>query len=235
MEIITVKNRQEGSQKAFELIKKAVMKDQAQVLGLATGSTPEGLYQLIRESELDFSDKVSVNLDEYAGLPADHPQSYHYYMNEQLFAEKPFKKSFLPDGTAEEEAAVSAYDEILDQYPIDVQILGIGVNGHIGFNEPGTTFDSTTHKVELTQETIESNKRFFDSVEEVPTHAYTMGIQSIMNAKKIVLMAFGESKAEAIQQTVEGPVTEDLPASILQRHEDVTLIVDEEAASLLSK
>lgn len=235
MEIIITKNPQEGSQAAFELIKEAVEEENAQVFGLATGSTPEGLYQLIRESDLDFSDKVSVNLDEYVGLPADHPQSYHYFMEEHLFSKKPFKKSYVPDGMADEETAIKEYDEIIKDHPIDVQILGIGGNGHIGFNEPGTPFNSTTHKINLTQETIDDNKRFFDSIEDVPTQAYTMGIASIMQAKKIVLMAFGENKADAIYQTVKGPVTEDVPASVLQKHDNVTLVLDEEAAKRLNE
>lgn len=233
LEIIIAKNRQEGSQAAFEIMKDAVEKHGANVFGLATGSTPERMYELIRESELDFSDKISINLDEYVGLPADHSQSYHQFMEEQLFSAKPFKESYVPDGMGEEKEATEAYDRIIEENPIDVQILGIGTNGHIGFNEPGTDFNSTTHKVELTQETIDANKRFFDSVEDVPTHAYTMGIASIMQAKKIVLMAFGENKAEAIYQTVQGPVTEQVPASILQKHDNVTIIVDEEAAKLI--
>ena len=233
MKIITVKDKNEGGKKAFELVKEAVDSG-AKVLGLATGSTPETLYDEIVQSDLDFSNLVSINLDEYVGLEKNHPQSYHTFMEEHLFSKKPFKESHVPDGMSGPEET-ARYEELIEEHPIDLQILGIGVNGHIGFNEPGTPFGSKTHKVALTEETIESNKRFFESKKDVPKFAYSMGIGTIMSAKNIVLLAYGESKAEAIKQTVEGPVTEDVPASILQEHPNVTVIVDEEAASLLNK
>ena len=232
LKIIKVKDRNEGGKKAFELIKEAIQSG-AKVFGLATGSTPETLYRELRESDLDFSDKIAINLDEYIGLSKDHPQSYHTFMKKQLFDYKPFKQIFIPDGLGDENTEPEKYDKIIDAHPIDVQILGIGTNAHIGFNEPGTPFDSKTHKVTLTQETIDANKRYFDSEEEVPRHAFSMGIQSIMSAKKIILMAYGENKAEAIERTVHGPVTEEVPSSILQTHPDVVIIVDEEAASKL--
>ena len=179
----------------------------------------------------DFSKLYSVNLDEYVGLAPDHEQSYHAFMKAQLFNTKPFKESFLPDGMAEDlEQAVKDYDDVLAQHAIDLQILGIGSNGHIGFNEPGTPFDSQTHVVDLTDSTIEANSRFFASRDQVPTKAISMGIASIMAAKKIILFAYGDKKADAIFKMVKGPVTEEVPASVLQNHPDVTLILDEAAA-----
>lgn len=234
MTIIKVADKREGGQKAFELFKEA-HENGAEVFGLATGSTPEILYEELRKSSLDFSDKIAINLDEYIGLAPDHPQSYHTFMKEHLFNEKPFKETHIPNGLADEETEPKRYDEIINQNPIDVQVLGIGTNAHIGFNEPGTSFDSTTHKVRLTQDTIEANKHYFDSEEDVPRFAFSMGIDSILSAKKIILLAFGENKAQAIADTVHGPVTEAVPSSILQNHGDVTLIVDEAAASKLEK
>ena len=177
---------------------------------------------------------VSVNLDEYVGLTGEDPQSYRYFMQENLFNEKPFKVSYLPKGnedTAEEETA--HYNEILAQHPVDLQILGIGRNGHIGFNEPGTPFDSQTHLVHLDQSTSEANSRFFEKIEDVPTQAISMGIANILAAKSIILFAYGESKAEAIAGMVNGPKTESLPASALQGHPDVVIIADQAALSLL--
>lgn len=235
MKKIIVKDNIEGAKIGFEMIQEGIQDNTLDVLGLATGSTPESLYKLIRESNLDFSDVVSVNLDEYVGLDPKHDQSYHYFMQENLFNAKPFKASFLPNGSnlnAEEECA--AYEKILAENPIDLQILGIGTNGHIGFNEPGSTFDSLTRKVELTPETIEANARFFESKEEVPTHAYSMGIGSILKSKKIVLFAYGENKAEAVRRLFEEEANEDLPASALKNHPDVTIVIDEKAASKLS-
>lgn len=235
MNIIRVKNAEEGGKKAFDIIKDGIAHD-ASTFGLATGSTPQTLYHYIVNSELDFSDKVSVNLDEYVGLSSDDEQSYYYFMNSQLFNYKPFKKTFIPNGKADDlEAECKRYDEVLAEHPIDIQILGIGENGHIGFNEPGTSFDTTTHVVELTESTINANKRNFERVEDVPTHALSMGIQSIMNSKKILLLAYGSKKADAIKGMLEGEVTEELPASILQKHEDVVVIIDEGAASKLSE
>ncbi|CAD5900899.1 glucosamine-6-phosphate isomerase [Carnobacterium maltaromaticum] len=234
MKIIVVKNQEEGGKKAFELIKYGIEKG-AKVLGLATGSTPVTLYQEMVSSELDFSDMTSINLDEYVGLSGDDSQSYRYFMNEKLFNKKPFKETFVPNGLADADVECARYDKIIAEHPVDIQILGIGGNAHIGFNEPGTPFDVTTHKVALTEETIEANKRFFDKAEDVPRFAYSMGIKSIMEAKEIILMAYGESKAEAIKATVDGEITEDVPSSILQKHDNVVLIVDEEAAKLIQK
>ncbi|MGV3051016.1 glucosamine-6-phosphate deaminase [Streptococcus hyovaginalis] len=233
MNIITVKDAQEGGKVAFELLAEK-MAIKIKTLGLATGSSPLGFYEAIRQSELDFSDMVSINLDEYVGIDDQNEQSYAYFMQKELFDAKPFKVSYLPDGKADDlEAAAKAYDQIIAENPIDFQILGIGRNGHIGFNEPGTSFDETTHIVDLAPSTIEANSRFFDSIDEVPKQAMSMGIVSIMASKTIVLMAFGAEKAEAIKQMIQGPVTESLPASVLQKHKDVIVIIDEAAGSKL--
>lgn len=233
MKIIKVTNQAEGGAIAFTLLKEA-LKNGAKTLGLATGSSPLSFYQKLVTSDLDFSQMVSINLDEYVGLSANNDQSYHYFMNEHLFKYKSFKTSYLPDGLSENSVqAAENYDQIIADNPIDFQILGIGRNGHIGFNEPGTSFDSKTHVVDLATSTIEANARFFDSIDEVPRQAISMGIASIMSAKQIVLMAYGSEKAEAIYKTVHGVMTEDVPASALQKHENVILVLDEAAASLL--
>lgn len=235
MKVKVVKSVEEGSKVAFEVFKNAYDHG-AKVFGLATGSSPIGLYERIRNSSLDFSGCISVNLDEYAGLSASDEHSYHYFMNEQLFDAKPFQHSYLPDGLAEDiDHEVERYEKILQENPVDFQLLGIGSNAHIGFNEPGTPFTKRTHKVKLAEATIEANKRFFEREEDVPRFAYSMGLASIMDAKEILLIAFGAKKAKAIRATVEGPITEEVPASILQKHPNVTIIVDEEAAALLTQ
>lgn len=231
MEIIRVKNAEEGGKKAFEIIKDG-MENGAKVLGLATGSTPLSLYKELTASDLDFSDMTSVNLDEYVGLGGDDEQSYRHFMNVQLFDKKPFKATYVPNGKAADlEAERVRYDKVIAENPIDIQILGIGENGHIGFNEPGSPLDGGTAVVDLTESTINANKRFFEKVEDVPTKAISMGIGSILKGKKIVLMAYGENKADAIKGMIDGAVTTHLPASVLQNHADVIVIVDEAAAS----
>ena len=233
MQIIRVANAEEGGKKAFELIKEG-MNNGAKVLGLATGSTPETLYKEMTASDVDFTEMTSVNLDEYVGLGGEDEQCYRYFMNKHLFDKKPFKETFVPNGKAEDlDAASAEYEKIIDAHPVDIQILGIGQNGHIGFNEPGTPLDSLTHVVELTESTINANKRYFDKVEDVPTRAVSMGIGSIMKGKKMILMAYGEAKAEAIKGMIDGPVTTDMPASALQNHQDVVIIIDDAAASKL--
>ena len=233
MQIIRVANAEEGGKKAFELIKEG-MNNGAKVLGLATGSTPETLYKEMTASDVDFTEMTSVNLDEYVGLGGEDEQSYRYFMNKHLFDKKPFKETFVPNGKAEDlDAASAEYEKIIDAHPVDIQILGIGQNGHIGFNEPGTPLDSLTHVVELTESTINANKRYFDKVEDVPTRAVSMGIGSIMKGKKMILMAYGEAKAEAIKGMIDGPVTTDMTASALQNHQDVVVIIDDAAASKL--
>lgn len=222
-----------GGQCAYQYIAHAMETNTLHVLGLATGSTPLTLYKQMVDSHMNFDHVVSVNLDEYLGLAPNDTQSYHYFMQKHLFQYKPFKHSYIPDGLNGNNAC-QAYEEILEAYPVDIQILGIGRNGHIGFNEPGTAFDTPTHIVDLTPSTIEANQRFFEKKEDVPTQAISMGIGSIMKAKQIILLAYGESKAEAIKAMLEGPVTEEVPASILQRHNNVIVIADTKAAQLLS-
>ena len=235
MKIIIVKDSNEGGQKGFEVFQKAKQSG-AKVFGLATGSTPITTYQNICDSDLDFTQDVSINLDEYVGLAANNPQSYHYFMQKNLFDKKPFKRSFVPDGKAVDiSKELKYYDQVINNHPVDLQILGIGRNGHIGFNEPGTPFDSTTHEVALTKSTIDANSRFFDNENEVPKSAISMGLSSIMKSKHILMEAYGEKKAKAIQAMIEGPVTPEVPASILQKHDNVTVIIDEAAASLLKK
>ncbi|EHJ53066.1 glucosamine-6-phosphate deaminase [Streptococcus macacae] len=233
MKVIKVKNTAEGGKSAFRILQEE-MASGAKTLGLATGSTPLGLYKEMRESALDFSDMVSVNLDEYVGLSADDPNSYAYFMKQHLFTAKPFKTSFLPNGLAADlQAEAQRYEDLIAEHPIDLQILGIGRNGHIGFNEPGTPFDIPTHVVDLTESTIQANSRFFEKAEDVPKQAISMGIASIMKSKIIILMAYGKEKADAVAAAVQGPIRESLPASVLQRHPNVILIVDEEAGAKL--
>lgn len=233
MRIIQVSDASAGAQRAFEIYEAALAQG-IKVMGLATGATPIALYDCFVASALDFSNITAVNLDEYLGLTSQDPQSYHYFMQQHLFNQKPFKQTFIPDGASSDgQQAARAYDKILSQNPIDIQLLGLGRNGHIGFNEPGTPFDTTTHLVNLTPSTIAANARFFDEPAAVPTQAISMGIASVMSAKKILLMAFGEEKATAVAATVNGPVTTDVPASVLQTHPDVTIIIDDAAASKL--
>ncbi|HHG6295413.1 TPA: glucosamine-6-phosphate deaminase [Streptococcus suis] len=235
MKIHVVNNQVEGATVALDILREK-LNGGAKVLGLATGSSPLEFYRLIRESDLDFSDVTSVNLDEYVGLGEESDQSYIHFMKENLFNDKPFKQSYLPNGLATDVVAETEhYNKILAEHPVDFQILGIGRNGHIGFNEPGAPFDGQTHLVELAPSTIEANARFFDNPEDVPKQAISMGIANIMAAKTIVLMAYGQEKADAIKATVEGAVTEDVPASVLQNHDNVILILDQAAASKLTK
>ncbi|MFC6259461.1 glucosamine-6-phosphate deaminase [Levilactobacillus fujinensis] len=233
MNVQVVSDKQAGGRAGFKVFEQALAKG-AKVLGLATGSTPVTIYEQLVASNLDFSQLTSVNLDEYVGLNADHPQSYHYFMQQHLFNAKPFAKSYVPDGTnADAAAETKRYDDIIKENPIDLQLLGLGQNGHIGFNEPGTDPESTTHKVALTESTIAANARFFDNADEVPRFAYSMGVGSILQAKQILIVAYGEAKAAAVAAMVQGPITPDVPASYLQTHPNVTVILDEAAASQL--
>ena len=208
------------------------------ILGGATGSTPLGLYaelvRLNKAGEISFKDASSFNLDEYVGLDGSHDQSYRYFMDHNLFDHIDIDKSRtrVPSGIDTSDPA--AYDkEIAAAGGVDLQLLGIGNNGHIGFNEPGTPFGSLTHIVELTESTREANKRFFSSIDEVPTHAVTMGVKTVMQARSIILMAIGPAKAPIMKEMLQGPVTEKVPASVLQLHPDVTVYMDYEAAKLL--
>jgi glucosamine-6-phosphate deaminase len=232
---------EEMSLKAAELIAREIRKNPYCVLGLATGSTPLGLYrELIRmyeEDELDFSHVRTFNLDEYYGLAPDHPQSYHHYMYKNFFGHINInpKNIHIPDGLAENYVSYCKQYEkkIKKAGGIDWQILGIGRNGHIGFNEPGSELSSRTRLIELTEQTIKDNSRFFEKIEDVPRKAITMGIATIMESKNILLLASGENKADAIYKAFEGPVTKEVPASFLQYHPRVTLIIDKPAASKL--
>ncbi|EFI68195.1 glucosamine-6-phosphate deaminase [Lysinibacillus sp. HST-98] len=199
----------------------------ATTFGLATGGTMEPLYAKICKTDIDFSQCISFNLDEYVGLEATHKQSYAYYMNKHLFNQKPFLASYLPDGLAVDPLVETArYEGLLQQYPLDFQLLGIGQNGHIGFNEPGTSFASLTHLVTLEESTRQANARFFSTIDEVPTQAYTMGIQSIMRAKCILLLAVGEAKREVLERLVASDYTEDVPATALSKHPNVMVLTD---------
>jgi glucosamine-6-phosphate deaminase len=236
MEIRVFETKEQAAKQAFETIREGIEAGSVRTLGLATGSTPLMLYKEMREEKLNVSDITTVNLDEYVGMPADDPHSYHYYMENELFSHLSFKESFLPNGTAVDlEMECVRYEKILNDHPVDIQVLGIGANGHIGFNEPGTSFESLTHVVDLTESTREANKRFFEKEEDVPVQALSMGIKSILAAKKIILLAFGSQKAEAVQQMVEGSVDNQHPASVLQTHPNVMVFADEEAASLLKR
>ena len=242
MKIIRAKDYKDMSRKAANIISAQVIMKPACVLGLATGGTPVGTYaQLIdwyNKGDLDFSEVTTVNLDEYRGLPRTHEQSYWYFMQENLFKHVNVKpdRIHVPDGSnPDAEAACKEYDQIIhDVGGIDLQLLGIGVDGHIGFNEPGEAFELGTHCVDLKPETIEANKRFFDGNEDlVPKQAYTMGIKTIMQARKVLLVANGKDKAPIVKQAFFGPVTPEVPASILQMHPDFTLVCDADALSLL--
>lgn len=239
MKIIKVKNYDEMSSKACALVLDKLKKIKDPILGLATGSTPEGLYEQIIEKynqdKITFKNITAFNLDEYVGLDGEDPNSYHFFMNEKLFKhiDIPTDKAYILDGVASDlKAECENYEQaIQDVGGVDLQILGLGTNGHIAFNEPGTDFKSRTRVVDLGLETLEANARFFNSIDEVPTQALSMGIGLIMEAKEIILLASGEAKAKAVASVIKGNVTEDVPASILQKHDNVTVIVDEAAYS----
>ena len=208
-------------------------------LGLATGGTMTEVYkylvELLEKNQLDVSHVETFNLDEYVGLKAEHPQSYHYYMNEVLFDQYPnFNKEniHIPNGYSSQlEDEAERYNQLLnDRGTVDIQILGIGENGHIGFNEPGTDLHSETHIVDLTESTIRANSRYFESESDVPQQAVSMGLASILKAKRIILLAFGEKKKEAIHQLMNNQVTKDIPSTILHAHPNVEVYVDDEAA-----
>lgn len=243
MKIYAARDYNDMSRKAANIISAQILLKPDAVLGLATGSTPVGAYkQLIEKYEagdLDFSRIHSVNLDEYKGLSGEHDQSYRYFMNHNLFDHVNIDKANtnVPSGLAEDpEAECQRYDHVIEKEGgIDLQLLGIGNNGHIGFNEPCDVFEKGTHVVTLTEETRQSNARFFSSIDEVPTHALTMGIGNIMSAKKVLLLASGEGKAKALYESCFGPVTPQVQASVLQLHSDVVVIADEAALSLIRK
>lgn len=241
MVIYRTNDYQDMSRKAANIISAQIIMKPDCILGLATGSSPVGTYeQLIKrykKGDLDFSRITTINLDEYKGLSPENDQSYRYFMNTNLFNHVNIDKSrtFVPDGMELDSAkACSDYNKIIAQSGgIDLQLLGLGHNGHIGFNEPGDTFESETHCVDLTPSTIDANKRFFDSEDDVPRQAYTMGIKNIMQAKKVLVIVSGESKAEILKRVVTGPITPEVPASVLQLHNDVIIVADEAALSLM--
>lgn len=242
IKVVRVKNKEEISKKAFEIMHELVTSNPKAVLGLATGSSPVGLYELMirdhKENGTSYKDVTTFNLDEYVGLPKNHPESYYSFMHRNLFDGLDVKEEniHIPSSEGDLEERCDEYNEALSKQTIDLQILGIGSNGHIGFNEPDTPFDSVTHIVDLKESTIKDNARFFDDdISKVPTQAITMGISNVMAAKKIILIANGENKANAIRATVMGPVDEKVPASVLQNHPDVVIIIDEEAGSSLYK
>lgn len=242
MRIIKTKDYDDMSRKAANVISAVMTEKPACVLGLATGSSPIGTYKnLIKRYEngdLDFSQVTTVNLDEYKGLDHDNDQSYYYFMRENLFKHVNInmERTNVPNGMEpDSEKACEAYNEIIHSVgQIDMQLLGIGHDGHIGFNEPADHFPKETHCVDLTETTINANARFFASREDVPTQAYTMGIQTIMSAKKVLMVASGADKADIIAQAFFGPVTPQVPASILQFHPDFILVADEAALSKLN-
>lgn len=240
MKVIVVKTYDEMSREAFSVMKEVVTANPRAVLGLATGSTPIGLYQnMIADHEKNgtsYRGISTVNLDEYAGLDVTSDQSYIYFMRHNLFDHidvKPENTHIENGKAADRQAECDRYNALLEELPRDIRVLGIGSNGHIAFNEPGTPFGSVTHIVDLTESTIKDNSRMFASIDEVPRQAFTMGLKNIMNAKKILILANGANKAKAVYGLVRGEVTEKVPASILQLHPDCTLICDEAAASLL--
>lgn len=239
MKIIKAKDYEEMSRRAANVIASQVIMKPNCVLGLATGSTPIGTYkELIARYEmgdLDFGDVTSVNLDEYKGLPKENDQSYFYFMNHNLFQYINInpERTFLPDGTEpDSDKECARYEAVIAETGgVDLQLLGLGHNGHIGFNEPAEDFANVTHCVDLQESTIEANKRFFASADDVPRQAYTMGIGTIMRAKKILIIVSGADKADIVQKLLFGPVTPQVPASVLQMHPDVTLVADEAALS----
>ena len=241
MKVIIAENYEEASKKAYEVMKKVVAKKDA-ILGLATGSTPIGLYKCMIEDyekgNVSYKDIHTGTLDEYIGQGVGDEQSYVEFMRNNLFnhIDIDLKNTDLPCGVAKDmQAECDRYNKKLHSIEVDIQVLGIGSNGHIGFNEPNTPFGSETHVVDLTANTIKDNARFFKSIDEVPTQAISMGVKNVMNAKSILLIATGANKADAVKATIEGPVTEKVPASVLQLHPNCVIVLDKAAASKLSK
>ncbi len=238
MEVFVLKDYEEVSKKAFEVMKSVVSAKPDAVLGLATGSTPLGLYRNMiqdhQENQTSYAQCQSFNLDEYVGLPRDHKESYYTFMHTNLFSGIDIKEENVHLPYGDSKADCEAYEKAMENVHVDIQVLGIGGNGHIGFNEPGTAFDEETHIVTLTEKTRQDNARFFDGdINQVPTHAITMGIATIMKAGKILLIATGANKADAVAAMINKAPSTDCPASVLQNHKDVVVILDEAAAAKL--
>ncbi len=241
MNVITVKDYHQLSVQAAQLVADQIAQKKNTVLGLATGQTPVGMYQQLvqkfQQGEIDFSEVTTFNLDEYYGLSPEHPQSYHSFMWATFFRHINLRKEniHLLNGTTENiTAECQRYEDLIAQKGgIDLQILGIGDNGHLGFNEPAIGLNSKTHLVNLSEETIQANSKYFNTIEEVPRQALTMGIGTIMKAEKIILLANGLKKAHVIARTIHGKVSTEVPATVLQLHQDVTIIIDQKAASQL--
>lgn len=237
MNIHTFRSNQELSEAGAGIISGLIQTNPRSVLGLATGSTPIGIYEELVKSFnrglISFKHVTTFNLDEYAGLPADHPESYHSYMNQHLFShiDLPAGQRHIPNGMATDlEAECVRYNALLeDAKQIDLQILGLGHNGHIGFNEPDDELNSGTHIVELKESTRQANARFFDSLDQVPTHALTMGVGTILKAKTILLVVRGADKAEIVHEALTGPIKTEIPASLLQTHPNLVVLLDAEA------
>ena len=236
MEVVTAEDYDGMSKEAAKFIYEAIEENPNITLGLATGSTPQKMYrylaEMLNENNIDLSNVHTVNLDEYVGLDADNAQSYHYFMLEEFFNKVniPLENTHIPDGKSDDlEAEVANYEKIIaDLGGIDLQVLGVGRNGHIGFNEPGTPFDSRTQVVSLTDVTIKDNSRFFDKIEDVPTQALSMGLETIMDAKSILFLASGEAKRDAVNSLINAEITEEIPVTILQKHDNLTVILDKD-------
>ena len=241
LKVIRTRDYDDMSRKAANVISAQVILKPDSVLGLATGSTPLGIYRTLigwyQKGDLDFAKVRSVNLDEYRGLPREHDQSYYYFMNENFFKHINIdrEQTHLPNGmNMDAEGECARYHQVIESMGgVDLQLLGIGNNGHIGFNEPAEDFAERVHCVELTESTIKANARFFASEADVPRYAYTMGIGEIMSAKRVLIVASGKAKAPILRELIHGPVTPHVPASILKFHPDATLIADEDALSLV--
>ncbi|QFF98614.1 glucosamine-6-phosphate deaminase [Psychrobacillus glaciei] len=226
-EMIQVDNQQQAASLVVNRLANALNEKTLHTLGLATGSTMIPIYNSIINSSLDFSQVTAFNLDEYVGLASTNKNSYAFFMSEHLFSKKPFKETYIQNGLSEDlESECTRYENKLTEHALDIQFLGVGENGHIAFNEPGTSFDSTTHVANLTDSTLGVNSQYFDDHEEIPTRAFTMGIASIMNAKQIILLAFGEKKRQALEALLGDEITEQLPITVLKRHPHVTVITD---------
>ena len=238
MKIIVVKDYEAMSELGAQIIKEQIQVNPCCTLGLATGSSPIGTYKNLikanKDGEISFKDVKTYNLDEYCGISRSHPQSYYYFMHDNLFNHVDINEEnvHIPAVSNDNlENDCTVYNEMLNKASIDLQLLGIGGNGHIGFNEPGTSFNQETFIVKLAEKTREDNKRFFNSIDEVPTHAITMGIKNIMNAKKILMLISGKSKADTVVRLLSEEIDTDFPASILHKHPDVTVIIDQDAYS----